>query len=244
MTDQLSGPVSSAPGLVQRLGGVIFAPRSTFAQIAEHPRWVAALVAVTLLPALVQGMFLSSEVGRQALVEQQVRTMESFGITTTEEQYTNFKRMASFAGYLQPVSVFIFGSLVMVVLSGAFYGAFTLFAGGRASFRQVFSVVAHGGAVTIVHQVFITPLNYLRKSMSNPATLAAFTPTLDDGTFLYRLLGVIDVFIVWWIVVLAIGLAVLYRRKTGLIATVLLGAYGVIAVGIATVTSQLGGMLR
>jgi hypothetical protein len=44
--------------------------------------------------------------------------------------------------------------------------------------------------------------------------------------------------------VLAIGLAVLYRRKTGMIATVLLGVYAVIAVGIATVTSQLGGMLR
>lgn len=245
MTEQPGGPaVSSERGLVRRLGGVIFAPRPTFAEIAEHPRWVEALLAVTLLPALVQGAFLSSAVGRQALLDQQVRTMESFGIAVTEAQYTNFERMASFAGYLQPISVFIFGSLIMMALSGAFYGAFTLFAGGRASFRQVFSVIAHGGAVTIIHQFFITPLNYVRKSMSNPATLGAFAPALDDDAFLYRLLGVIDVFIVWWIIVLAIGLAVLYRRKTGTIATVLLGVYTVIAVGIATLTSQMGGRLR
>ena len=39
----------------------------------------------------------------------------------------------------------------------------------------------------------------------------------------------IDLFLVWWVVVLAIGLAVLYRRRTGPVALSLLGAY----VGIA-----------
>ena len=46
-----------------------------------------------------------------------------------------------------------------------------------------------------------------------------------------RFLGMIDLFLVWWVVVLAIGLAVLYKRRTGPVAFSLLGAY----IGIAAV---------
>jgi hypothetical protein len=53
-----------------------------------------------------------------------------------------------------------------------------------------------------------------------------------------KLAGTIDIFIIWWLVVLAIGLAVLYRRKTQPIATTLFGIYAVIAVGIAFFMSK------
>ena len=41
----------------------------------------------------------------------------------------------------------------------------------------------------------------------------------------------IDLFIVWWVIVLAIGLGVLYRRRTQPIAITLFGVYTVIALG-------------
>ena len=37
----------------------------------------------------------------------------------------------------------------------------------------------------------------------------------------------IDLFLIWWLLVLAIGLAVLYRRKTQPIALALYGVYAV-----------------
>ena len=56
---------------------------------------------------------------------------------------------------------------------------------------------------------------------------------LDESSFLAKFLGTIDLFIVWWVVVLAIGLAVLFKRKTGPIAAGLFIVYGVIAVIVA-----------
>ena len=55
-----------------------------------------------------------------------------------------------------------------------------------------------------------------------------------------RLLGSIDLIYVWWMVSLAIGLGVLYRRRTGPIATTLLILYasiGAIIAAIKTATS-------
>jgi hypothetical protein len=51
----------------------------------------------------------------------------------------------------------------------------------------------------------------------------------------------VDLFIIWYVIVLAIGLAVLYKRRTQPIAASLFIVYGVIAVVIALVKSSLGG---
>ena len=64
---------------------------------------------------------------------------------------------------------------------------------------------------------------------------------IDEGSFLGKLLGMIDLFIVWWVIVLAIGLGVLYRRRTQPIAIALFGVYAVIALGGAAIMSRFGG---
>ena len=60
-------------------------------------------------------------------------------------------------------------------------------------------------------------------------------------SFLGRLLGWIDLFWVWWIVNLAIGAAVLYKRKSAPIAWSLLGVYLVFALIIAAALTAFAG---
>ena len=61
---------------------------------------------------------------------------------------------------------------------------------------------------------------------------------LDQESFVTYLLKALDLLWVWWIVSMAIGLAVLYKQRTGPIATTLLGIYVGIALLIATVRSS------
>ena len=56
-----------------------------------------------------------------------------------------------------------------------------------------------------------------------------------------RMLGSIDLFLIWWIISLAIGLGVLYRKRTGPIATTLLVIYVTIGLVIAAVKTALSG---
>jgi hypothetical protein len=64
---------------------------------------------------------------------------------------------------------------------------------------------------------------------------------LPEGTFLTRLAGMIDLFVIWWVFILAVGVAVLYKRRTQSVATTLFGIYAAIALVAATVMNVLGG---
>jgi hypothetical protein len=56
---------------------------------------------------------------------------------------------------------------------------------------------------------------------------------LDAGSFLAKILGSVELFRVWWVMALAIGLAVVYKRKTRPIAITLFVVYAIIAVAAA-----------
>jgi hypothetical protein len=116
---------------------------------------------------------------------------------------------------------------------------FTGALGATATFRQAFAVVVGSGLVLALRSVFSAPLNYANGTLSSPTTLSSVLPFFEDNTFAARLLGSIDLFVIWWILSLAIGLGVLYKRRTGPIAMTMLSLYGVVGLGIAIVRSVL-----
>ena len=70
--------------------------------------------------------------------------------------------------------------------------------------------------------------------------LVCFVSDQATGTP-YAFMGMIDVFIIWWLLVNAIGLAVLYKRRTAPIFWSLFGVYIAIALIVAGVTRSLSG---
>jgi len=220
-------------GLLSRFIGVLFSPRRTFAQVAKQPHWLGMLLLVVIIGAVATGGFLSTKVGQDAYLDEAVRRVEAGGGRMSDQQYQAVERMLPYMGYITAAGVLVMAPLITLVLSGILYAVFGAVLGGEGTFKQVFSVVAHCGAVSAVGQLFMLPLNFIRQSMSGATNLAVFFPMLDEGSFLARLLGSVDLFLVWWVMVLAIGMAVLYRRKTRPIAISFFAVYALIAVGIA-----------
>jgi hypothetical protein len=240
-TDVVRPTTDRDMGLVARLVGVIVSPRRTFEVIARHPRWLSALLTVALIVAGASSWLVSTELGQQMLLEQQVDAMESFGVTVSEEMYDQLKRRLASAVYFTAGGVLVMMPLVSLVVAGVVWIVGYVGFGGGASFRTMFAVVVHTGAISVVQQVFVVPLNYARGAMGNPTTLAAFFPMLEEGTFAARALGLIDVFVVWQLFVLSIGVAVAYKRRTGPIATGFYLLYAVIAIGGGFALSRIGG---
>jgi len=73
----------------------------------------------------------------------------------------------------------------------------------------------------------------VRGTMTSATTLGVFVPMLPENSFAFKLMSAIDLVWIWYLVILAMGLAVLYRRKTSTIAISFLSLYFVIAVLIA-----------
>jgi hypothetical protein len=243
MVDTLSSHPASRPArsLAARVIGVLTSPRATYADVAAHPRWLGVLIVVLATTIASSSLLLSTEVGQRAVIDQQLQTLEGFGRTVSDAQLQQMQRMAPYSVYFAAVSQIIFLPLVTLTIAGIVIAIFNGALGADARFRQVFAVVSFSSVVTALRALFSTPLNYARESLSSPTTLTALLPFFEDNTFAARLLGSIDLFLIWWIVNLAIGLGVLYKRRTAPIATAFLVVYGAIALTIAAVRSVWAG---
>ena len=235
-------PARSGKSLPSRLAGVIFSPRATYADVAARPRSAGMLALVLAIIVSATFTFLSTDVGQQASLDNQVRQMESFGRTVGDAQYAQMERMAPYSRYFAAGFQLIFTPLMALVVAGLAYGIFNAGLGGDAAFKQVYAIVVHSGVILVVQALFGLPLAYARESLSGTTNLAVFFPFLDEATFAARTLGAVDLVLVWWLVSLSIGLGVLYRRRTGPIATSLLVVYVVIGLTIAAVKTAFSGV--
>jgi hypothetical protein len=240
-TAMAAGPPAAPKPLPARLIGVLTSPLATFRAIVAEPKWFGALTVTTLLIALFSALPMTTEAGRQATLDKQVSTMKSFGREVDDRMYDQMERGAAVLPYTTAGFTIVLSPIFALIIAGLLFVVFNAAMGGEASFKQVFSVVAHAGVVSALSAIFSGTINYFRGDVGSVANVGALLPMLPEKSFVGNLLGTIDVFLVWYVVVLAIGLAVLYRRRTQPIAVALLGVYAVIALGIALFKSRVGG---
>lgn len=237
----LSTDVGAAPapmGLLSRFIGVITSPKATFQSVVANPRWFGMLALTCVTVGVLVGGYLLTKAGQDAWLD--AATNSPFSGQVSDQQYAGMQRIAPYVGYFAILQMFVFVPIIYVVCAGLLYLIFNVLTGGNSTFKQVFAVVAHTGPIAVLAQLFTVPMNAVQGSLSSKTNLGVFVPAAE-GSFVGRLLGTIDIFLVWQLVVLAIGLGVLYRRKTQPIATTLFVIYGVIALMIAAVMSRFGG---
>lgn len=219
-------------GLLNRLVGIITAPAETYRSVAAHPRWLGMLALTTLFTVVVTTAFMMTEAGQNAWLDSVLPA------TAPAEQVQAMERIAPYAGYIAGVSILVTVPLILLIVSGILFAVFNAALGGNASFKQIYTVAVHAGAIGVLAQLFTVPLNYMRESLTSSTSLAVMLPMLEENSFGAKFAGAIDLFFIWQTIVLAIGLGVLYRRRTQPIAMSLLGVYLVIALIIAAVTAR------
>jgi hypothetical protein len=220
---------------------VLTSPRAAYADAAERRSWAAVFAVALAVSILMTSAFLATEIGRQALVDWAIRLVESFGGTVSDARYTQWQRWSESAPLWSAVAQLVGIPLLLMIVSGTIYMVFSVVMHGSARFAQVLAVTAYSGVVLAVRQVVAVPLAYMGETFSPPTTLAIFLPMLDDGSFASRVAGAVDLFRVWWLVSLAVGIGVLYRRRTTQVMWMLLAVYGAIALVLAAVQAMLTG---
>jgi len=161
--------------------------------------------------------------------------MKALGVTVTDQMVQQMQSQMAFAPYSTGASLLVMLPLMCAVVAGLLLAIFTAVLGGGATFKQVYAVVAHSMIIGAIQQAFSFPIMYAREEMTSPTKLSVFFPMLNEMGFANYLLAAIDLFYIWSLINVSIGVAVLYKRRTGPVAAVLLGIYAVIAVIIAVV---------
>ena len=198
-------------------------PRATFAAIVQAPTWVPVLVGddhhhLSLrrgVPADTR-----SDGRRWSISGSARRSRSARPLTMRSTRAWRTRRASgSFSLLYAAATALASGPALALALSGVLFvvlnrerRAVARARGPQVSYVQVLAVVSYAGVILALRQVIATPVDYVRESIASPTTLVQFFTMLDEASPLARFLGVIDLFVVWWIVVLAIGVSVLYRR--------------------------------
>jgi hypothetical protein len=218
--------------LPARLAGVIFSPKQTFVAIVARPRWFGALAVSVLVIAGGTAGLMTTDVGKQIAIDQNVAALETFGQTVTDEIYDRIEQGMDVAPYTAGGSVLFFTPVVMALMAGLMHVMFGLIGGGPGTFRQAFTISAHAAIINAIQNVFNVALT-IASGRQAGANLGVFVPMLDETTFVVKFLESVDLFYVWSTFVTAIGLGVAYKKGTTPIAMTLFGIYFVIALVIA-----------
>ena len=217
-TSRVDVPPARSRPLPGRIRDTFLAPGRLFATFGGEPPWVGAMLVATAIAAVA----VAAEPA-QFYLDQMEGAVSRRGtpveITSPPEQIVLWGRvMAIFSALAgHPLIGFAAAGLLTLV--------FRVIGRGDATFRQYLAVSAH--ALLIVSAGMVAAV-LLRLALGGPEalpTIGTFSGAGRDGA-LGRVLHGINLFTLWTLVVLAIGVAAVERRVTRSAATtLLLGAY-------------------
>ena len=112
--------------------------------------------------------------------------------------------------------------------------------GATVAPKTALAVAVHASVVLALQQIVATPAHYLYESLTSPTNVAGILRVFDEGTWPARVFGTIDVFGVWWIWLLSVGLAAATGRSARRYLWRLSGVYVGVAALVAAVFAVFG----
>jgi len=223
-----------------RIVGALVAPKVTFESIRRRPTWVLALLVLLLSGAAFQGVLMSkidyAEVVRQQM-EAQGRDVDSFD----EEQMETMGKIGPACGFLiLPLGYAAFGLLLMVLIN---------LAGGESSFHRAMAIATHGTMPLLVMNL-LSILVLVAGAEVDPARMQleggvlasnlAFLAPEGASSALVVALAAVDLFSIWNIVLLVLGVTIAAGLGTGAGAAVI-GFLWLLWIGVRVGLTLLGG---
>ena len=199
---------------------------------------VMVLLAIT---AVCQALLFQTEVGQIALVDQWERTALAFGQSVDDARYAELQALSQSGPLYGVATAVASGPVLTLVLAGVIFLVLQPGGGQSVSFSQVLAVTAHAGVILAIREVLSVPVTVMREATGGATSMGLWFPALDAASFAGRFMGALDVFVMWWVIVLAIGVGVLYGRQARQLAAAFLGVYAGVALLIAVTMTALGG---
>jgi hypothetical protein len=219
---------------------MIVRPRHIFAELIREPAWIDTWLAILGVTALCAVTLLTSDVGQQAVVDERERVIESFGGTIDDAQHNVLLENPPYWVYFTSGSrTLLLPVVTLAAAAGCWFAARS--ATTPARFVQALSIVVHASVVLALGQLIAAPIHYGRESLTSPFNLGAVLPWVQEGTATGRFFGVVDLFAVWWLGLIAVGLAMLTGRPVRRYVISFTAMYAAFAAVMAGVIAALGG---
>jgi ABC-type multidrug transport system fused ATPase/permease subunit len=210
-------PAQSFP---QRLLGVFISPTETFADVARKPDFVLPLVLLVLLEVAGVELFLH-KIGMEPILKWALEHSTRTANMAPDQIQGLVEKMVPYYAWMARV----FGILwiPLVVLVGAVVGLVTVNSifGGRITFKVAFSISTYAYTVNIIHSLIALTMTmfgdteHFISNPQNPTPTSAgfFLNPVDTSKPVLALAGSLEIFTLWNMALLAVGLSVASGRK-------------------------------
>jgi hypothetical protein len=184
---------------------IYFAPSKVFNAIKEKPQWITPFIIVLIVVAVTAVVTVS--LTRETIVARQEEVFQERGLS--EEQIEQAKQFTSGPAIVisSAVSALIFTSILLLIFALVTNLFIPLF-GGESGFKTVFSVICFSALVTVPAAILKIVMIAITKSPYVTTSLALLAPNLAKTSFVYQLLAGFDFFILWEMILVAMGISI------------------------------------
>jgi hypothetical protein len=222
MADSGSPPDApqSAPSgsFLARLIGVFVEPGATFDEIARKPDFIAPLILLMLVSVAVAETMLA-KIGIDRIILQTLKQSGRAAGMDPEQLNQTVQKAAAFGRVMMQISTVVGVPIFMLVVAGFGLVVLNFIFGESAGFKEVFSATCYasmprvvGGVMAIAVMFFGDP-DYFRPTSPAPTNLGFFVNPLTTSPAVLTLASALDILTLWFLVLLAIGLSRVSRKK-------------------------------
>jgi hypothetical protein len=195
---------------METIVNIYMAPKKVFGMLKEKPQWVKPLVIVLIVIALVAALAVNFT--RETLAVQQRESLQQRGMTDEQIEQAMKLSQGPFAMIGGAIGAAIFTTIILLLFALIINLFIPLFA-GKSSYKTVFSVVCFAALIKVPAAILKLIMIAITKSPFVTTSLALLAPNLAKTSFGYLLLAGFDFFIIWEMILVAIGISITNELK-------------------------------
>jgi hypothetical protein len=214
-------PQPKGLGEGSRLTGVFFEPAKTFEDVAARPNFWVPLILVIVI-ALGYTVLYGQHVGWERMIRKQVDSSSRAAQLTPEDKEKQIAagvKIAPIATYViilvfVPVGTLIWAAVLLAIVKGMMSAPLRL--------KQVFAILCYASLPGVIMTLLATAVMFMKPpddfNLQNPLFFnpgAAMDPA-TTSKFVYSLASSIDLFRLWTLVLIAIGLKAAGGRQVSM----------------------------
>lgn len=202
---------------IGRMFAVLFSPKKTFESVVRRPTWFLPVLLIAVLSLGVVGLF-GYRGGWPSYFQKQMASNSRMQQMPPDQQQRVLEQEIKYGPPFADVEVAIVIFVGAVVIAAILLGVFNGLAGTKLNFKTSLAIVSHAWMTGLVSGI----LGILIVALKDPATIdlqnivasnAGAFLSQDSAKWLVALLGSIDLFSFWTMILLAIGFAAAAPRQ-------------------------------
>ncbi|MBT7617902.1 MAG: hypothetical protein HN590_11525 [Calditrichaeota bacterium] len=196
--------------IVARLIGIVFEPRKTLSKVSfESGVWVPILI--ISLSLIIVRLVLAPEMNTRLQDPEFITSYSQQRGITEEKAVEELEIVYSLSPYITFVE-----SPILVLIGTAIVSFIVLLIGKRVykiavPFRTLFNMVSWASVVSAIPLLLSVPLKLINSEWDLPTNPGFLLPVDSLNPYFHQLLQTLDVFLIWEIGLISIGMSVIYK---------------------------------